>query len=128
MVYLNLCCCIVFFFKHKTAYVVRISDWSSDVCSSDLEVARVAAAGAIVEQRFGRFQVEPAVAIVPGRALAELEARIAALGREAVAVPILVIAAFPLKVAHEATFYPEIMSGVGAVGRASCREIGVQAV
>src|SRR3546814_16255647 len=84
MVYLNLCCCIVFFFKHKTAYVVRISDWSSDVCSSDLEVARVAAAGAIVEQRFGRFQVEPAVAIVPGGALAEQEARIAALGREAV--------------------------------------------
>src|SRR3546814_4275042 len=25
-----------FFFKHKTAYDVRISDWSSDVCSSDL--------------------------------------------------------------------------------------------
>src|SRR3546814_7055675 len=28
----------VFFFKQKTAYEVRISDWSSDVCSSDLEV------------------------------------------------------------------------------------------
>src|SRR3546814_4171996 len=27
---------ILFFFKQKTAYVVRISDWSSDVCSSDL--------------------------------------------------------------------------------------------
>src|SRR3546814_2095821 len=26
-----------FFFKQKTAYEVRISDWSSDVCSSDLE-------------------------------------------------------------------------------------------
>src|SRR3546814_18989710 len=26
----------VFFFKHKTAYEMRISDWSSDVCSSDL--------------------------------------------------------------------------------------------
>src|SRR3546814_8227725 len=26
----------LFFFKHKTAYEVRISDWSSDVCSSDL--------------------------------------------------------------------------------------------
>src|SRR3546814_7276789 len=25
-----------FFFKHKTAYEMRISDWSSDVCSSDL--------------------------------------------------------------------------------------------
>src|SRR3546814_15829114 len=30
---------VVFFFKQKTAYEVRISDWSSDVCSSDLEQA-----------------------------------------------------------------------------------------
>src|SRR3546814_1066750 len=34
----------VFFFKQKTAYEMRISDWSSDVCSSDLwkggEIAR----------------------------------------------------------------------------------------
>src|SRR3546814_8354441 len=29
-------CCYVFFFKQKTAYEMRISDWSSDVCSSDL--------------------------------------------------------------------------------------------
>src|SRR3546814_1314354 len=29
----------VFFFKQKTAYEMRISDWSSDVCSSDLSVA-----------------------------------------------------------------------------------------
>src|SRR3546814_16728985 len=29
--------CGVFFFKQKTAYEMRISDWSSDVCSSDLE-------------------------------------------------------------------------------------------
>src|SRR3546814_1332849 len=28
-----------FFFKQKTAYEMRISDWSSDVCSSDLFVA-----------------------------------------------------------------------------------------
>src|SRR3546814_4640909 len=28
---------LVFFFKQKTAYEMRISDWSSDVCSSDLE-------------------------------------------------------------------------------------------
>src|SRR3546814_10255930 len=29
----------MFFYKHKTAYEMRISDWSSDVCSSDLVVA-----------------------------------------------------------------------------------------
>src|SRR3546814_17707801 len=37
--------CIVmlffFFFKQKTAYEMRISDWSSDVCSSDLAAAAV---------------------------------------------------------------------------------------
>src|SRR3546814_9156925 len=30
------CGVICFFFKQKTAYEMRISDWSSDVCSSDL--------------------------------------------------------------------------------------------
>src|SRR3546814_9045877 len=29
-----------FFFKQKTAYELRISDWSSDVCSSDLKADR----------------------------------------------------------------------------------------
>src|SRR3546814_2243834 len=29
-----------FFFKQKTAYEMRISDWSSDVCSSDLRAPR----------------------------------------------------------------------------------------
>src|SRR3546814_5415433 len=37
------CMCAIalafFFFKQKTAYEMRISDWSSDVCSSDLPVA-----------------------------------------------------------------------------------------
>src|SRR3546814_3784477 len=32
-----LCCLFFLFFKQKTAYEMRISDWSSDVCSSDLE-------------------------------------------------------------------------------------------
>src|SRR3546814_9830089 len=29
---------VIFCFKQKTAYEMRISDWSSDVCSSDLEM------------------------------------------------------------------------------------------
>src|SRR3546814_4493729 len=29
---------MLFFFKQKTAYEMRISDWSSDVCSSDLKI------------------------------------------------------------------------------------------
>src|SRR3546814_14381080 len=40
---LELCrylCMFFFFFKQKTAYELRISDWSSDVCSSDLPSRR----------------------------------------------------------------------------------------
>src|SRR3546814_9767096 len=33
--------CFFFFVKQKTSYEMRISDWSSDVCSSDLDVARI---------------------------------------------------------------------------------------
>src|SRR3546814_7741872 len=36
--YLLCGCLCFFFFKQKTAYEMRISDWSSDVCSSDLAV------------------------------------------------------------------------------------------
>src|SRR3546814_8580194 len=36
---------IFFFFKQKTAYEMRISDWSSDVCSSDLLIARLGKEG-----------------------------------------------------------------------------------
>src|SRR3546814_5441248 len=31
--------CFIYFFKQKTAYEMRISDWSSDVCSSDHELS-----------------------------------------------------------------------------------------
>src|SRR3546814_2718334 len=37
--YLYLSLVFFFFFKQKTAYEMRISDWSSDVCSSDLHDA-----------------------------------------------------------------------------------------
>src|SRR3546814_16953972 len=40
-----------FFFKQKTAYEWRISDWSSDVCSSDLFIAGQQAGGGAVGQR-----------------------------------------------------------------------------
>src|SRR3546814_15462654 len=41
-------CVYVFFFKQKTAYELRISDWSSDVCSSDLHIQAL-----VIEQRHG---------------------------------------------------------------------------
>src|SRR3546814_2194974 len=43
-------CDVVFFFKQKTAYEMRISDWSSDVCSSDLGAAKLTG-------RIGAFSV-----------------------------------------------------------------------
>src|SRR3546814_3536914 len=46
-----------FFFKQKTAYEMRISDWSSDVCSSDLygvpETFVVSAEGRIIHKHVG---------------------------------------------------------------------------
>src|SRR3546814_2902095 len=42
----------VFFFKQKTAYEMRISDWSSDVCSSDLSTRHCP--GAYPRQQRGR--------------------------------------------------------------------------
>src|SRR3546814_9254436 len=51
---------VFFLFKHKTAYEMRISDWSSDVCSSDLlpgreglGVGAAEALGGLREQKFG---------------------------------------------------------------------------
>src|SRR3546814_2171645 len=43
---------VVFFFKQKTAYEMRISDWSSDVCSSDLPIGEGDQHGGV--QRLGR--------------------------------------------------------------------------
>src|SRR3546814_9793537 len=52
---------MVFFFKQKTAYEMRISDWSSDVCSSDLkpEARRTQQVIAVYPHQIGR----------PGKAL-----------------------------------------------------------
>src|SRR3546814_1847651 len=44
-------CLILFFFKQKTAYEMRISYWSSDVCSSDL--IRQCPPGPLRDQRGG---------------------------------------------------------------------------
>src|SRR3546814_14635400 len=44
-------CAFVFFFKQKTAYEMRISDWSSDVCSSDLTGLELLGRGLLVLQR-----------------------------------------------------------------------------
>src|SRR3546814_7925023 len=50
---------VFFFFKQKTAYEMRISDWSSDVCSSDL----IALDDSAVIRRSPEVEHERAVAI-----------------------------------------------------------------
>src|SRR3546814_5272004 len=61
---------LLFFFKQKTAYEMRISDWSSDVCSSDLAAPdesrdRTAVADGRPDRRARR---RPAAAAHPRRA------------------------------------------------------------
>src|SRR5881628_4034866 len=49
---------VVFFFKQKTAYEMSVSDWSSDVCSSDLLIGPHDLAGIGVERELrGRVDV-----------------------------------------------------------------------
>src|SRR3546814_18383528 len=42
--------CLIFFFKQKTAYEMRISDWSSDVCSSDHRIIQAADSGVFLKR------------------------------------------------------------------------------
>src|SRR3546814_8158037 len=63
----------IFFFKQKTAYEMRISDWSSDVCSSDLAVGCDRAERAVPARR-GRAAaagrtggLRPGAGLVAGR-------------------------------------------------------------
>src|SRR3546814_2161989 len=49
-----------FFFKQKTAYEMRISDWSSDVCSSDLHLRRRAGQGETARKGVAQLAGQPA--------------------------------------------------------------------
>src|SRR3546814_8371967 len=75
--------CLFFFFKQKTAYEMRISDWSSDVCSSDLtgdgnqrECTDACAAGVVLAipanrkgERVGDGETDDMGGYLPPRAL-----------------------------------------------------------
>src|SRR3546814_10448795 len=94
-------CFCFFFFKQKTAYEMRISDWSSDVCSSDL-----------ADDQSGRAVVAAAIIFAVAPAIDAVVVRQAALAVTAVvAVIIIGIIAVVARVGP----VPEI-------GRASCRE------
>src|SRR3546814_4678721 len=58
-----------FFFKQKTAYEMRISDWSSDVCSSDLSFNRPAIVIGIDEFGVGKGSGRSIAGVDLGRAI-----------------------------------------------------------
>src|SRR3546814_5583673 len=91
--------CIVFFFKQKTAYEMRISDWSSDVCSSDLR--RPLHLGRLARARF------------LSRAPREMRTRKRQLFRGAVR---------PGQVARAEKKNGRALQQPDEIGRASCRE------
>src|SRR3546814_2563017 len=97
------CSCLFFFFKQKTAYEMRISDWSSDVCSSDLfETEHVADA----------IEIGPARFLVDANGAVALDVRMAADRRDARAGLAIV--------ALEEEQIGDLLDE--QIGRASCRE------
>src|SRR3546814_9816319 len=64
----------VFFFKQKTAYEMRISDWSSDVCSSDLPwlLLPIGAVYALLYYGLFRFFIRRFDLTTPGRERGEV--------------------------------------------------------
>src|SRR3546814_18984003 len=75
--------CVVFFFKQKTAYEMRISDWSSDVCSSDLLPSGLGKAASLPARRHAvHRRLDPDLEDLRGLVLAiELSVHDAAAGR-----------------------------------------------
>src|SRR3546814_7084769 len=111
-------CMAFFFFKQKTAYEMRISDWSSDVCSSDLHAQP-------------RQRLAQAVTFEPGDGSLGLDRRIDFLhGAPVVAVGLAMDV--PLRVQDARTLAESVFHVFGLerglqrahaeIGRASCRE------
>src|SRR3546814_8705989 len=98
--------CFCFFFKQKTAYEMRISDWSSDVCSSDLlQHGRGIVPGAV-----GR-----AVGLQPKRLFVSVVTGIPAVDRH-------VDTAAESQAIVDHDYLLVMRAGRRKIGRASCRE------
>src|SRR3546814_5003827 len=71
LLYFCRCVHVFFFFKQKTAYEMRISDWSSDVCSSDLRPAK--AFGQHMPRRIHVYALRTQVSHGAGMRLVQIE-------------------------------------------------------
>src|SRR3546814_1119976 len=99
---------LLFFFKQKTAYEMRISDWSSDVCSSDLAAERRGCGP------LGRLQIDIAAAhgepvgLAHRRADDDVERHV--------------------EIAHHAADHNTLLRILLEIGRAACRARVCQSV
>src|SRR3546814_6347927 len=100
----------IFFFKQKTAYDVRISDWSSDVCSSDLSIKTTPA-----------IQRGPPVPLKTELTTMRNNTKAAALAAKLAAVANDTRADDNTR-ANAANRLAAICTKHGPIGRASCRE------
>src|SRR3546814_7046776 len=103
-----------FFFKQKTAYEMRISDWSSDVCSSDLFLRTEC----LDEELNGACQVEERIYRCPTTGGAVSDAPQYICGDDVYCIngdcePI---------VREASTEFKDALVALHEIGRASCRE------
>src|SRR3546814_13439189 len=113
-----MCFCLFFFFffKQKTAYELRISDWSSDVCSSDLQFVKGADTGLALGLPRLRGLANPFQFLVNGL----LTARFLALFlRHALGLRLQPRAVIALE---RNTAAPVELKHPAQIGKASCRE------
>src|SRR3546814_13750987 len=96
--------CLFFFFKQKTAYGCRISDWSSDVCSSDL-MHRLGRRPSKIDHRRIEAREDHHLGRRPGDC--HIETALAALASQRAEV-------------HRHSARPRVLGP--KLGRASCRE------
>src|SRR3546814_16619221 len=117
----------LFFFKQKTAYAMRISGWSSDVCSSDLIlVVEIRAAERAHEEIVAQGEVardlpQPEVgsivAIMPHHQRAAVSP-----GDEAVVAPAVDLQLIVVESVDQIAGDDAVRQGIATHGRASCRE------
>src|SRR3546814_3312352 len=94
---------LVLFFKQKTAYEMRISDWSSDVCSSDLPARDT---GAYVDPEDGNALIgAPDVVVIDTRNDYEVD-----------------IGTFSGAIKPQTASFRDFPDWFDKIGRASCRE------